>query len=236
MNRDVARGQDNGNGGGRCFESGAESWGHHVRVGRGSDSVCVCVLCVCIVCLHPVSCVLNVISPFSHQKFQLVYQEKKNYYIDDQHFSKFFLFFPLIFETSSDCGPFLICTSVFSQAPGSRFFLFIIKISYLECMFNIRTPWHVLFLFQAILTFSTNFLYIYKMYYLFNFWKMSIWPNIVIHHAQGALKLNIHYITYFNFFLILDPNSIYKKKCICLISIWLSTGGFKRRRGGRSPP
>jgi hypothetical protein len=32
--------------------------------------------------------------------------------IDDQHFSKFFLFFPLIFETSSVCGPFLICTSV----------------------------------------------------------------------------------------------------------------------------
>jgi hypothetical protein len=43
--------------------------------------------------------------------------------IDDQHFSKFFLFSPLIFETSSVCGPFLICTSVFSQAPGSRNFL-----------------------------------------------------------------------------------------------------------------
>ena len=32
----------------------------------------------------------------------------------------------LIFETSSDCGPFLICTSVFSQAPGSRIF-FLLK-------------------------------------------------------------------------------------------------------------
>ena len=73
MNRDVARGQDIGNGGGGgegFFESGAGSWGQHVGVGR---IVCVCVLCVCIVCLHPVSCVLNVISPFSHQKLQLAY-------------------------------------------------------------------------------------------------------------------------------------------------------------------
>ena len=98
--------------------------------------VCVCALCVCIVCLHPVSCVLNVISPFSHQKFQLASQGKKNIIIQ---MTKFFLFFPLIFETSSDCGPFLICPSVFSQAPGSRIFFFI-KISYLECMFNLRTP------------------------------------------------------------------------------------------------
>jgi hypothetical protein len=60
MNRDVARGQDIGWGG--CFESGAENWGQHVGVGR---IVCVCVLCICIVCLHPVSCVLNVISPFT---------------------------------------------------------------------------------------------------------------------------------------------------------------------------
>ena len=51
---------------------------------------------------------------------------KKIFIIDDQHFSKFFLFFPLIFESSSDCGPFLICTSVFPQAPGSRIF-FLLK-------------------------------------------------------------------------------------------------------------
>jgi aminopeptidase C len=35
------------------------------------------------------------------------------------------------------------------------------------------------------ITLSTNFLYIYKMYHLLNFWKMSIWPNIVINHASG---------------------------------------------------
>ena len=38
----------------------------------------------------------------------------------------FFWGFALIFETSSDCGPFLICTSVFSQTPGSRIF-FLLK-------------------------------------------------------------------------------------------------------------
>ena len=70
MNRDVARGQDIGKEVGGSFESGAESWGQHVGVGQ---IVCVCVLCVCIVCLHPVSCVLNVISPFNHQKLQLAY-------------------------------------------------------------------------------------------------------------------------------------------------------------------
>ena len=59
------------------------------------------------------------------------------------------------------------------------------------------------------------------MYYLFNFWKMSIWPNIVIHHA-----------TYFNFFLILDPYSIYMSHQYMAID----RGEFKRRRGGRSPP
>ena len=66
MNRDVARGQDIGKGG-RGFESGAESWGQHVGVGR--------IVCVCFMCLYCLSssCVLNVISPFSHQKFQLAY-------------------------------------------------------------------------------------------------------------------------------------------------------------------
>jgi hypothetical protein len=39
MNRDVARGQDIGKGGG--FENGAESWRQHVGVGR---IVCVCVM------------------------------------------------------------------------------------------------------------------------------------------------------------------------------------------------
>jgi hypothetical protein len=43
------------------------------------------------------------------------------------------------------------------------------------------------------------------MCHLLDFWKMSIWPNIVIHHARGALKLNIHYITYFNFFFNSGP-------------------------------
>ena len=51
----------------------SETGGGALRVGRklgttcgsGPDSVCVCVLCICIVCLHPVSCVLNVISPFT---------------------------------------------------------------------------------------------------------------------------------------------------------------------------
>jgi hypothetical protein len=131
MNRDVARGQDIGKGGG-CFESGA-------------DNVCVCyvsVLFVFILCL--VYSMLSVHSQSPEVSTSLL--EKKIFIIDDQHFSKFFLFFPLIFESSSDCGPFLICTSVFSQAPGSRFFFFI-KISYLECMFNFRTPWHVLLLF-----------------------------------------------------------------------------------------
>ena len=139
MNRDVARGQDIGKGG-VLWE-----WG----------GLCVCgwIMCVCFMCLYCLSssCVLCTQcyqSIHSRQKFQLTYWGKKYllFIIDDQHFSKFFLFPPLIFESSSDCGPFLICTSVFSQAPGSRIFFFI-KISYLECMFNFRTPWHVLLLF-----------------------------------------------------------------------------------------
>ena len=60
MNRDVARGQD----------IGKEGGGGAVRVGwKVGDTTCgsgpECVLCVCIVRLHPVSCVLNVISPFT---------------------------------------------------------------------------------------------------------------------------------------------------------------------------
>ena len=136
MNRDVARGQDIGKGGG--------GGGGTLRVGR-----IMCVGFMCLYCLSS-SCVLCTQcyqSIHSRQKFQLAYWGKKIFIIDDQHFSKFFLFFPLIFESSSDCGPFLICTSVFSQAPGSRIFFFFIKISYLECMFNFRTPWHVLLLF-----------------------------------------------------------------------------------------
>ena len=94
---------------------------------------CVCVCFMYLYCLSS-SCVLCTQcyqSIHSHQKFQLAYQKKNNVLltrsiyvlvIDDQHFSKLFLFFPLIFETSSVCGPFLICTSVFSQAPGSRIF------------------------------------------------------------------------------------------------------------------
>jgi hypothetical protein len=55
MNRDVARCQDIGNGG----------RGGKLETTCGSEPDSVCVLCVCIVCLHPVSCVLNVISPFT---------------------------------------------------------------------------------------------------------------------------------------------------------------------------
>ena len=145
MNRDVARGQDIGKGGGgwRGFESGAESWGQHVGVGR-IVCVCVCVLCVCIVCLRLVYSMLSVHSQSPEVSTSLL--GIKLFIINNQHFSKFFLFFSLIFETSSDCIPFLICTSVFSQAPGSKIF-FYINISYLECMFNFRTPWHVLLLF-----------------------------------------------------------------------------------------
>ena len=133
MNRDVARGQDIGKrGGGGCFESGA-------------DNVCVFYVSVLFVFnLCPVYSMLSVHAQSPEVSTSLL--GKKIVIIDDQHFSKFFLFFPLIFESSSDCGPFLICTSVFSQAPGSRIFFFI-KISYLECMFNFRTPWHVLLLF-----------------------------------------------------------------------------------------
>jgi hypothetical protein len=48
---DVARGQDIGNEEGD-FESGAESWGQHVGVGR--------IVCVCFMCLYclSLSCVL----------------------------------------------------------------------------------------------------------------------------------------------------------------------------------
>ena len=67
------------------------------------------IVCVCVMCMYCLSssCVLDVISPFT---------VARNF--------KFFLFFPLIFETSSDCGPFLICTSVYSQAPGSKIFFY----------------------------------------------------------------------------------------------------------------
>ena len=135
----------------------SETGGGALRVGRklgttcgsGPDSVCVCFMYLYCLSSSCVLCTQCYQSIHSRQKFQLTYWEKKYllFIIDDQHFSKFFLFFPLIFESSSDCGPFLICTSVFSQAPGSRIFFFFIKISYLECMFNFRTPWHVLLLF-----------------------------------------------------------------------------------------
>ena len=116
--------------------------GGALRVGWIMCVFYVSVLFVFILCL--VYSMLSVHSQSPEVSTSLL--GKKIFIIDDQHFSKFFLFFPLIFETSSDCGPFLICTSVFSQAPGSRIFFFI-KISYLECMFNFRTPWHVLLIF-----------------------------------------------------------------------------------------
>ena len=121
MNRDVACGQDIGYRGGEgCFESGAESWRQHVGVGR---IVCVCVCFMCLYCLSS-SCVLCT------QCYQSIQSPEvstsllgiKLFIINNQHFSKFFLFFSLIFETSSNCIPFLICTSVFSQAPGSKIF------------------------------------------------------------------------------------------------------------------
>jgi hypothetical protein len=123
-----------------------ESWGQHVGVGR-IVCVCVCVFYVSVLFVFILCLVYSMLSVHSQSpEVSTSLLGKKIFIIDDQHFSKFFLFFPLIFETSSDCGPFLICTSVFSQAPGSRIFFFI-KISYLECMFNFRTPWHVLLLF-----------------------------------------------------------------------------------------
>ena len=138
MNRDVARGQDIGKGGGGLWE-----WGGKLGTTCGSGPDCVCVLCVCIVCLRLVYSMLSVHSQSPEVSTSLL--GIKLFIINNQHFSKFFLFFSLIFETSSDCIPFLICTSVFSQAPGSKIF-FYINISY-ECMFNFRTPWHVLLLF-----------------------------------------------------------------------------------------
>ena len=109
MNRDVARGQDIEKRG-WGFENGAE-------VGR---IVCVCFMCLyclsssCVLCTQ---CYQSIQSP----EVSTSLLGKKLFIIDDQHF---FLFFSLIFETSSDCGPFLIWTSVFSQAPGSKIFFY----------------------------------------------------------------------------------------------------------------
>ena len=107
--------------------SGYRKRGGALRVGRimcvWVDNVCVfyvSVLFVFILCL--VYSMLSVHSQSPEVSTSLL--EKKIFIIDDQHFSKFFLFFPLMFESSSDCGPFLICTSVFSQAPGSRIIFF----------------------------------------------------------------------------------------------------------------
>jgi hypothetical protein len=45
----------------------------------------------------------------------------------------------------------MISDCFLSQIHRILFFLFfLIKISYLECMFNFRAPWHVLLLFEAI--------------------------------------------------------------------------------------
>ena len=145
MNRDVARGQDIGKGGGE----GLWEWGGKLGTtcGSGPDSVCVCVFYVSVLFVFVLCLVYSMLSVHSQSpEVSTSLLGIKLFIINNQHFSKFFLFFSLIFETSSDCIPFLICNSVFSQAPGSKIF-FYINISYLECMLNFRTPWHVLLLF-----------------------------------------------------------------------------------------
>ena len=62
MNRDVARGQDIGKRGGGGFESGAENWGQHVRVGR---IVCVCVFYVSVLFVFILCLVYSMLSVHS---------------------------------------------------------------------------------------------------------------------------------------------------------------------------
>ena len=50
-------------------------------------------------------------------------------------------------------------------------------------MFDFRTPWHVLGhinIFHKCSIYRQN-----DHLHVFNFWKMSVWPNIVINHARG---------------------------------------------------
>jgi len=141
----------------------------------------MCLYCLSSSCVLCTQCYQSI---HSRQKFQLAYWGKKNIYYRWPTFFEVFLIFSPNFWKFKWLWSILDLHFSFLTGTWVQDFFFI-KISYLECMFNFRTPWHVLLLFYAILTFFTNCPYIYKMYHLFNFWKMSIWPNIVIHHARG---------------------------------------------------